>query len=238
MLKSLNERAWIGSRLAANAKYRERHCAMVETSSIRRITLVAPLLCSAILLATVASVRADVVYTWTDSQPDNGGLGGSGTVAIQAQFVVSGTTINSASFSLTTANGTVFSDPLPGVVTQYGPPLSVVGNNLEMADPGWITLESGSAYINGVPVPAGQSPWMVLEFRNDSTNGDLYMGSFSRSIAGVYPSFGTTSYPSIDSNTGNWIIGSAVPEPATLALLVEALLALGGCLFVRRRAAA
>jgi hypothetical protein len=201
---------------------------MSKSSSPRNSTLLAVLLLAlTAFVVTAAPAQADEIYSMSDLRPDN--LISGGYDAIQASFVVSGTTITSASFSITTPNGTVYSESAPNII-QSG--ISFSGTHLELGNPGLLVLQSGPVSMNGTPFPPEQAAYMVLAWRNDSTNGNYYQGS-TQNIPSQYqtPYFWTDgSSIARDSNTGNWIIAST-PEPATLSLLM-----LVGLTMIRRRA--
>lgn len=204
--------------------------------SVRHPALVALLLFSAALLAAPSVARADAIYQFTDSQADRGYGGSSGMDIINASLTVSGTTVTAASFSITTSSGTVFSEPNP-IISQTAP-VSVVGDHLELPNFTWLTLQSGPVYRNGDLLPLDWGAYMVLQFRHDSSNGSQYTGS-TQNIHNhgiVTPDFLTTTFPAIDSGNGNWIIGTAVPEPSTFVLLGSAMLGLGIVYLRRHRA--
>jgi hypothetical protein len=219
---------------------------MSAISAVRRPAVVIAI--SVLLFVSAVATRAETIYVLDPAQatqPDEVAPGGDDILG--ATFHVSGNVITSVDYSVTSVGGTVYSSTATassGIIQQglvfkdfEGVPC------LELSRPGYLQFQTGPLYIDGSPDSADWSRLTMLWRYDPYENGNLFSGYPDHSTwpyTFPYPNDarwnGFTGYSStphgIRTDGDNWVIGVAVPEPASLLLLVTAIVAFGGMLVV------
>jgi hypothetical protein len=191
-----------------------------------------------IFLVGASLAQADPTITYgfvdyPDYQPDTGF---SSVPTGRGNWHVSGTIVTDGTLgTLTAGNIEGGSVVLTGPDESFAFPVVIPASDPEFRlDATDSTLSVPPETIVYIGDGTGPTGW--LQYENEAIAPDIQGG---RIVSGVYHCFyfWNPAIPGTAADPSSWVIATVVPEPATLTLLISAVLGLASAVYLRRRGA-